>query len=163
MNAILRPAIEEDLGSILEIYNHYVLNSDATFDFEPRTPKAGEQWFRTRTDRHPIVVADDSGRVLGWSSLSPWSSHGGYRNTCELSIYVHPTSTGRGIGRSLFRAVVASAIDLGHHCLLARITTENPLSASMHQRAGFEVIGVMKEAGEKRGRYLDVLLLQKLL
>lgn len=160
---LIRPAQEPDLESILEITNHYVIHSTATFDLEPRSFEAGRKWLVDRESCHPVLVAETEGRIIGWVSLSPWSHHGGYRRTCELSIYVHPDRTGHGCGHDLMQAILEAARKLDHHCLIARICTENPRSRSFHQKAGFETIGIMREAGSKHGRLLDVALVQKTL
>lgn len=160
---LIRPALESDLESILAIYNHYVRHSTATFDLEPRTPEAGRRWLLDREARHPVVVAEENGRIVGWVSLSSWSHHGGYQRSCELSIYVHPEDTGRGAGHALMPAILESARNQGHHCLIARVCTENPRSRVFHESLGFTTIGTMREVGEKHGRLLDVVLLQKTL
>jgi L-amino acid N-acyltransferase YncA len=160
---LIRPAVEPDLVAILEIYNHYVVHSTATFDLEPRSLETGRDWLLNRTARHPVIVAEADGNVVGWASLSPWSHHGGYRNTAEVSVYVHPEGTGRGTGHRLMAALLETGRQLGQHCLIARICTENPRSRSFHEKAGFEIIGTMREAGQKQGRQLDVVLLQMII
>lgn len=156
-----RPALDSDLESILAIYNHYVCHSTATFDLAPRTPDRGRRWLQDRGPAHPVIVIEASDRIVGWASLSPWSHHGGYDRTVELSIYVHPVETGHGVGHALMQAVLESARKLGHHCLIARVCSENPRSLAFHEIVGFTTIGTMREVGEKQGRLLDVVLLQK--
>ena len=162
MQPSFRPATRADLSGILEIYNHYVAHSTATFDLEARSAEAGKIWLESRSDRHPVLVATIGDSVVGWASLSPWSHHGGYKNTVELSIYIQPEMTGKGIGSRLLSRILQAGKDLGHRCIMARISVENDRSRALHQRNGFEIIGVMRQAGEKHGRLLDVTLLHYL-
>lgn len=70
----VREATQGDAAAIADIYNHAVHHTTATFDIEPTTPASREEWLAGHTDpRHPVLVAEDSGRVVAWGSLSPWS------------------------------------------------------------------------------------------
>ena len=86
----IRPATRADLPGILEIYNEAVLNTTATYDYEPRTLEHRTQWFEERQrEAYPIFVAvDEAGRVIGWSALNPFHARIGYRFTSENSVYV---------------------------------------------------------------------------
>ena len=99
--AVIRPAELADLPAITDIYNEAILTSTATFDTEPKTLDDRRQWFQAHSERHPILVAELSGRVIGWASLTPWSDRRAYDETAETSFYVQSESRGHGIGRGL--------------------------------------------------------------
>ena len=84
----VRRAIAGDGEAIARIYNHYVLTSTATFDTEPKTPADREAWLANRSPAHPVLVAEQDGRGVGWGSLSPWGERPAYRHSVEISTYV---------------------------------------------------------------------------
>lgn len=106
----IRTAERRDLSAMLDIYNYEVKNGTATFDVEPRAGAAGEAWFAAHnTGNHPLLVAEEDGKVLGYASLSPYRDFDAYLQTVELSVYVAPESRGRGIASALMEAVLRLA------------------------------------------------------
>ena len=107
----IRTAERRDLSAMLDIYNYEVKNGTATFDVEPRAGAAGEAWFAAHnTGNHPLLVAEEDGKVLGYASLSPYRDFDAYLQTVELSVYVAPESRGRGIASALMEAVPPGGI-----------------------------------------------------
>ncbi len=159
----LRPASSRDLPAVLGIYNEAVRTSTATFDTRAETLQKRRAWFRVHGKRHPVLVAESAGRVVGWASLSPWSPRGGYADTVEDSFYVAEGFRGRAIGRALLEALMAEAGRAGHHAVIARMCTESSASIHLHRRLGFRPTGTLREVGRKFGRFLDVLTMQRLL
>ena len=159
----VRPAIQDDLVAINEIYNEAVLHSTATFDTDPKSLEDRRRWFEKHGDRHPVLVSEAGGQVTGWASLSEWSDRRAYADTAEASIYLAEAARGRGTGKQLYRELVHEARRLGFHTLIARIADANEASIRLHEGLGFEKIGVMREVGRKFGKLLDVHLYQLLL
>ncbi|HUI10869.1 MAG TPA: GNAT family N-acetyltransferase [Bacteroidota bacterium] len=159
----VRRAVQDDLEAITAIYNEAVLTTTATFDTEPKTAADRLAWFRSHGGRFTVLVAEVDGRVAGWASLSPWSDRPAYDDTAETSVYVGSAYRGRGIGRSLYAALIAGAKEEHFHTLLARVAGESEASLRLHERCGFRTVGTMKEVGRKFGRLLDVHLLQLML
>ena len=156
----IRAATEGDLDAILEIYNDAVINTTATFDTEPRTLEKQRAWFFAHQKNHPVMVAEESGTIQGWASLSPWSDRCAYDTTVEVSVYVHRDFRGGGIGSALLQSVILEGKKLEIHTVLSRITQGNEASIHLHEKAGFRHVGVMKEVGFKFGRFLDVQMMQ---
>ena len=156
----IRAAHVDDLGAIFDIYNHEVLHGTATFDTEPLIAGRDDDWLTEREHRcHPVLVAEVDDRVVGWGSLNPWSSRGGYARTAEGSVYVHRDFRGQGVGRSLLEATIERARDAGLGVVLARIAEANEPSVRLCERLGFGRIGTQRRCGEKFGRILDVELM----
>ena len=156
---IIRSAAPEDLPEINEIYNEAVRNTTATFDTEPKGLDERKAWFVLHDHRHPVLVAVEES-IIGWAALSPWSDRLAYRDTAEVSVYVHADRRGKGIGKKLLEALVEQGQGADLHTLIARIADGNLASIAMHRRLGFEFIGTMKEVGLKFGRWIDVQLFQ---
>ena len=54
----VRPATQDDLPAILDIYNEAVLNTTASYDYEPRTLEQRQAWFEEHQAQGlPILVA----------------------------------------------------------------------------------------------------------
>lgn len=160
----IRPAVDADAADIARIYNQAVEHTTATFDTEPQSAGARLQWLRSHDDpRHPVLVAELDGAVVGWASLSPWSDRCAYAASVEASTYIDEGSLGRGLGTLLSEAVLEAGRVAGVHAVLSRICTENIASLAMCERLGFAEVGVLHEVGWKFGRWLDVMMLEKLL
>src|SRR3954469_21127944 len=97
----IRDACPGDLPAINAIYNHYVLHSTCTYQYEPSTAGEREAWFREHDAAHPVTVAIDAGEVVGWGSLSWFRERIGYRFTVEDTVYVRHDRHRRGIGGRL--------------------------------------------------------------
>lgn len=161
----VRPATRDDLPGILEIYNEAVLNTTATYDYEPRTLEHRLAWFEDH-ERHnyPVFVAvNDAGRVIGWSALNRYHDRKGYQFSTENSVYVAADQRGKGIGRLLLKPLIDAARARGLHAILAGIDAENDASLRLHARFGFEKVAHFKQVGFKFGRWLDVVYMELLL
>lgn len=101
---LVRASRREDLPRLMEIYNHYVAHSPATFDLEPKTVEERGEWFAqfAETGRHRLVVAEEDGRVLGYSGTMRFRVKPAYDRTVETTIYCAPESVGRGVGAQLY-------------------------------------------------------------
>lgn len=158
---LVRSAGPADLPAIAAIYDDAVLKTTATFDTEPRPPEVHRRWFEAHADpRHPILVAEEDGVVVGWASLSAWSDRCAYAETAELSVYVAEASRGKGVGKRLMKEVIEAGRAAGLRTLLSRIADENAASVKLHESFGFARCGVMRQVGRKFGRLLDVSMFQ---
>jgi L-amino acid N-acyltransferase len=157
---VVRPAGTADLPRMLDIYNHEVRLSTATYDTKPRSMPEQEEWFTHHGPGHPVLVAEENGLVTGWASLSPWSDRPAYDRSVEVSVYVAEECRGRGLGKLLLHALIDAARNRGHHALLARISADNTVSILLHKRLGFTEVGLLKEVGHKFGRMLDVSVME---
>ena len=165
MSVNIRPATRADLPGILEIYNEAVLNTTATYDYEPRTLEQRKQWFEERQrDGYAVFVAEDAtGRIVGWSSLNPYHARPGYRFTTENSVYIAADRRSQGIGKLLLAPLIEAARKSGLHAIIAAIDAANPASVRLHERFGFKTVGHFKEVGFKFDRWLDVVYMELLL
>lgn len=159
----IRPATAADLPAINEIYNHYVLNSTCTYQTVPSTAEEREAWFAGRAAAHPVWVLELEGQVGAWHSLSPFKTREAYARTVENSVYVRHTLLGRGLGRVMLQHQLRVAEDLKHHAVLAVVCASQGPSIRLHESMGFTEAGRFREVGWKFGRWLDVLVLQKLI
>lgn len=163
----IRPAVEADLPAILAIYNQAVLNTTAIWNESPADLENRSAWFATRRGAgFPVLVADDGhshGQVLGYGSFGEFRPFEGYRMTVEHSVYVLDAAQGRGIGRMLLAALIEEARYMGKRVMVGAIDASNYTSLALHETMGFQETGRMPGVGEKFGKRLDLVLVQKML
>jgi L-amino acid N-acyltransferase YncA len=156
----IRPATIDDQQAIMDIYNEAVENTTATFDTDLRTLDKQMDWWGKHKKNHPVLVAEEQGKITGWTSLSPWSDRCAYDTTVEVSVYIHKDFRGRGIGSKLLEIVTLEGSKTGNHTVISRITEGNASSIHIHEKLGYKHIGVMKQVGFKFGKFLDVNMMQ---
>ncbi len=159
----LRLARPEDAEPTRVIYNTEVTGSTVTFDLVPRTLEEHRAWLDARSGAMAVVVAEEADEVIGFASLSPYRSRPAYSTTVEDSVYVRRDQRGNGIGRALLDEVVSVAEARGFHTVVARIVGGHDASIALHRSLGFDIVGVEREVGRKFGRWLDVVLMQRML
>ncbi len=159
----VRLATLDDAAPIREIYNLEVTTSTATFDLVPRTLEEQRAWQAERSGARAVVVAEDDGELCGFASLSPWRDRPAYATTVEDSVYVHRAHQGKGVGRALLDELLRTATAHGFHACMARIVGGHEASVALHRRCGFESVGTERVVGRKFGRWLDVVLMERLL
>ncbi|MGD0250621.1 MAG: N-acetyltransferase family protein [Thermoplasmata archaeon] len=155
----IRPGQRRDLGSIVDIYNHYVEHSAATFEVSPVRPADRLDWFREHSlgGRHRLWVAVAAGSgVRGWATTSPFRSRAAYLTTVESSVYVESSSMGQGIGSRLYRSLFESIRSEDIERIVAGISLPNPASLALHHHFGFRHVGTFSRVGRKFGEYWDV-------
>ena len=159
----VRLAGRRDAEAIRSIYNPEVTGSTVTFDLVPRTLADQEAWLAEHRGVHPAVVAELGGEVIGFGSLAPYRSRPAYSTTVEDSVYVRRDARGTGCGRAILLELLRLGTDHGFHAVIARIVGGHEASIGLHAACGFEQIGTEREVGRKFGRWLDVVVMQRLL
>jgi phosphinothricin acetyltransferase len=160
---LARLATIDDAEATRAIYNVEVSESTVTFDLVPRTLDEQRVWLTARSGAHAVLVAEDDGDVVGFGSFSPYRDRPAYSTTVEDSVYVRRDQQGKGVGKLLLAELITLATSHGFHTMIARIVGGHDASISLHQSLGFDVVGTEREVGRKFGRWLDVLVMQKLL
>lgn len=164
-SAKIRAANDGDTAAITGIYAHYVLHSTATFEIE--APDAAEMSRRgadVQQKNLPYLVTELNGDVVGYAYVTPYRPRKAYRFTVEDSIYIHPDHTGKGLGKILLAALIDACTKTGARQMIAVIGgSENTASVGLHERFGFQHVGILKSVGFKFDRWLNATLMQKTL
>lgn len=152
-------------GAILEILNEAIVTSTALYDYHPRGIETMGPWFEAkRAGGFPVVGAvDGSGRLLGFATYGTFRAFPAYKYTVEHSVYVHRDHRGRGVGTAVMRRLVALAGEQQLHVMVGAVDAANAASVAFHERLGFAKCGVVRQAGFKFGRWLDLALYQLVL
>jgi len=159
----VRLARAGDAEATMAIYNAEVTGSTVTFDLVPRSLEEQRSWLAGHAGAHPAIVAVVDGEVVGFGSLSPYRSRPAYSTSVEDSVYVRADRRGLGCGRVLLEELVALATAHGFHTVIARIVGGHEASIAMHRACDFNLVGVEREIGRKLGRWLDVVVMQRML
>jgi len=162
--ALLRPFAWSDVPAITAIYRHYVETSAITFDTDaPDEAGIAEKYAGLVRLGHPLIVAEQAGRVLGYAYASFYRPRPAYRFTAEDSIYLDPAATGHGLGTRLLIELLARSKTFGFRQMLAVITADTANSIRLHEKFGFARVGYYTGVGYKFDRWHDVVHLQKAL
>ncbi|WP_421860418.1 GNAT family N-acetyltransferase [Parvibaculum sp.] len=160
----IRPAEEADLPGILAIYNDAVANTTSIWNETESDLEGRHIWWRGRTAQgFPVLVATVPDGIAGYATFGPFRPHEGYRHTVENSIYVRADLRGRGIAEALMPPLIEAAEKRGLHSMIAGIEAENRASIRLHERFGFREVARMPEVGAKFGRWLDLVLMQRMI
>ena len=155
-STLIRSCTAADAAVLCDIYNYYVRETVVTFEEEAVTVAEMVRRMGAITAALPWLVIEEQGTVLGYACAAPWKARSAYRYTVESSIYLSPRHTGRGVGRTLYRALLGRLRDLGLHCAIGGISLPNPASIALHERLGFCRIGTFPQVGWKQNRWVDV-------
>lgn len=174
--ARIRPLRAEDADAVIAIRDDAIRTSTALWIDEVPPVDAARAWAAGHLERGSMLVAEllpengdgaaggaEQGRVVGFASHAPLRPYDGYRWTAEDSVYLTEDAQGRGLGRALLEALVPLAAEQGAHSLIGFIEASNTGSVVLHERCGFTEVGRVPQAGRKFDRWLDLVIMQRLL
>lgn len=164
----VRPCFQQDLEYVQLIYAHHVLTGTGTFEIEPPTlDQMTARWSAIVDKGWPFVVASpvsDLSRVLGFAYAGQFRDRPAYAKTFEVSVYAGPTTQRQGAGALMLGDVLTTLRGDGVREVLAFIgDSHNAASVGLHTKLGFKHVGTLANVGEKFGRRLDVVVMQRTL
>lgn len=163
MEITVRPATPADADAICRIYNQGIEDQIATLETELRTPEERRQWLGDRGPRHPVIVAEASGRVVGWGSLNPYSSRKAYAYVADFSVYVERGWRSRGVGSRLLARLIELGREHGFHKMVLSAFPGNEAGMALYHKFGFSSVGIFKEMGKLNGQWVDTISMEKIL
>jgi phosphinothricin acetyltransferase len=159
----IRDAVRDDAAAIAAIYNQGIVDRLATLETEERAPEERLAWLDARGPRHPVIVVESDGRVIGFGSLNAFNPRAAYNHVADFSLYVERTWRNKGVGGRLLHALTDRARQLGYHKMVLSAFPFNPAGLALYRKSGFRVVGVYKEQGFLDGRWVDTIIMEKLL
>jgi L-amino acid N-acyltransferase YncA len=160
----LRAARADDAEAICRIYNQGIEDRVATLETELRTPQERRQWLAARSPRHPVIVAEATdGTLAGWGSLNVFNAREAYRFVADFSIYVDRRHRGTGVGRLMLTRLIELGREHGYHKLVLSAFPTNASGMALYTKLGFRTVGVYEEQGRLDGRWVDTIVMEKLL
>jgi len=160
----IRKAEHKDLSSILAIYNQGIEDGMATLEEEAKDSAYMENWFVQHQGRYAALVAEnDEGVIVGWAAINPFHSRCAYKGVGELSVYVHRTHRGKKIGQLLLQALEKTAVEQQFYKLILYTFPMNAQGQGLYRKMNFRQVGIWKHQGKLRGKYVDIMIMEKLL
>ena len=152
-------------SAILAIFNEAIANTTALYDYQLRTQADMTAWFDGKARKnYPVICAENhAGELLGFASFGQFRERPAYKYTVEHSVYVDTRFRGQGVGRALLQAIIEAAQNQDYHVLVGGIDASNAVSIRLHEKLGFEPCGIVRQAGYKFGRWLDLAFYQLIL
>jgi len=155
---MIRPASHSDSDAIAEIYNYYILHSNATFETQPID--GAEMEIRVRRVQGelklPWNVLEVNDKIVGYAYATQWKSRAAYSKTVETSVYLNKGQFGMGYGSRLYGHLLDQLREEGYHAIIGGISLPNEGSVRLHEKLGFQKVGMLKQVGYKFNRWIDV-------
>jgi phosphinothricin acetyltransferase len=159
----VRLATPADADVICRIYNQGIEDRVATLETELRTPEERRRWLASRSPRYPVIVSEADGQVAGWGSLNVFNPRDAYRFVADFSVYVERAWRGKGVGRVLLARLIELGREHGFHKLVLSAFPGNEAGMALYTRLGFRTVGIYKEQGQLDGRWVDTIVMEKIL
>lgn len=160
MKYTIRNMQETDASSIMSIYNYYTENDFAAY-FEQPLPIQSFRLFQEMSKNYPAFVAcDENQEVIGFAFLHAYHSAPTFQRTAEVTYFIHPQHTCKGLGKSMLDKLITGAIKIGVDNIIASISSQNMGSLAFHKKYGFCECGRLPSIGKKFGQNFDVVYMQ---
>jgi len=160
----IRDARLDDAPAIARIYNQGIEDRTATLETQLRSAEERAEWLASHDERHPVLLAEDpTGAALGWCSLNRFNPRAAYDHVADYSVFVARESRGRGVGDAMLTALEARARAIGYHKMVLAAFPTNAPGIRLYQRHVFVTVGTYHEQGLLDGRWVDVVVMEKLL
>jgi L-amino acid N-acyltransferase YncA len=159
----MKPLTEHNRKEVIDIFNYYIENSFAAYP-ENKVPYEFFDALLKMCERYPSLIAEDeSGTILGFGMLRAYNSFSTFSQTAEITYFIRPECTDKGIGRMMLDCLTDKAREKGITSILASICSLNNGSINFHKKNGFIECGRLREIGRKKGKTFDVVYMQKML
>lgn len=152
---------ENDLQVVKNIYDHYILNTTATFHINPITINELKEFIFVSHPVYKSYIIQFQNITCGYCFLTQYKKRPAYNRTAEITVYLKPGMTGKGIGSETLRFLEKKAKQVGIKNIVGIITGENDGSIRLFEKSGYQKCAHFKNIGEKFGRILDVVAYQK--
>lgn len=159
----IRNATLDDAAAIADIYTQGILERIATFETEPRTETDIRKKLESDSERHPTIVAEIDGKVVGAAWISLYRPRECYAGIGEFSFYMDKSARGKGIGQTLLQALIDEAERLGYWKLLSRVFPFNHASLNACKKQGFREVGTYEKHAKLDGEWLDVVIIERMI
>ena len=156
-------ATPENYAEIAAIYNEHIEANNATMEEDRYTEDDIKGWQDHFNDREQLYVVSIDNRIVGWGIIKRYSDRSGYRYTAETAVYLTEHTIGKGIGSRFKQYIINQCRALDYHHLMAKIFNSNRRSIAYNLALGYEIVGIQKEVGFKRGKWEDVCIMQLIL
>lgn len=153
---MIRAVKSSDASQICDIYNYYIAETIATFEEDCLKSEDIEERISAISLKYPWIVLEENNEILGYAYASSWKTRAAYKNTAEVTVYLKPNVTGKGLGKKLYTALIEEMKQRMFHVLMGVISLPNDASVSLHEKFGFKKAAHFNEVGYKFNKWIDV-------
>jgi len=153
----IRTFNKADFETLRNIYQLGINTGNATFEI---AAPDWEEW-NLKFQKSIRLVAEENENVVGWAGLIPVSKRAVYKGVSEVSVYVHPNTAGKGVGKLLLENIIRLSEQQNIWTLQASIFPENTVSIHLHTYMGFRRVGIRKKIGKMLGKWRDTILMER--
>ncbi len=111
----------------------------------------------------PWLVAEEGSQILGYAYATQWRARSAYRFSVEITVYLAPEYTGRGIGSKLYGQLFPILQARGIHAVMGGIALPNEASVALHEKFGLRKVAHFEQVGFKFNQWIDVGYWQRML
>ena len=159
----IRAVKDSDRSGVTAVFNHFVEHSFAAYPEKKVDTTFFDRMIAVATGYPFYVIETDDLHIAGFALLHPYHSAPTLKRTAEVTYFILPEHTGRGLGDRVLARFIDEARQMGIDTLLASISSLNEGSINFHAQHGFVECGRFKRIGVKNGREFDVVWRQKFL
>jgi L-amino acid N-acyltransferase YncA len=160
----IRAVIEADLPAILDIHNDAILTTTANWSYHPDNLESRVTLLaELRAKKYCYIAAFGGETLLGYAYFNDFRKRDAYHQTVEHSVYVHKNHHRKGVARSLMVELMNAARRSKKHVMIGALEASNEASIALHSALGFIETGRLQQIGYKFDRYMDLVLMQKLI
>jgi L-amino acid N-acyltransferase YncA len=163
MNYVLKPLLEKDVEEAVELFNYYIENSFAAYREEKISVGHYTEILKEAKGYPKVIARNHDGAFAGFGLLVPYKAISAFAHSASLICFLMPNATGRGLGRMILKELEARGKVMGVKIILSSISSRNPESLKFHQKNGFIECGRFSEVGKKKGKFFDIIWMQKFL
>ncbi len=146
-----------DSKAICDIYNHYIEHTTITFEETPVSEQIISERINSYTQNyHWIVLENTESKIVGYAYAGKWAERSAYKNTVEITVYLHHKESGKGYGSVLYKELLSILTKSGYHAVIAAIALPNDASVKLQESFGFSKVSHFKQIGRKFDRWVDV-------
>ena len=163
MDITFRELLDDDLEFVRDIFNHYITNSLKNYRIQPLNINELSEILQPGHPKYKSFLILEGGKACGFIYLSQFRKREAYDRTAEITVYLKPETTGKGIGKEAVKYIEGIASKTGIKVLVGMIGSDNKESISFFTGMGYQQSGHFREVAEKFGRIIDMVVLQKIL
>jgi phosphinothricin acetyltransferase len=152
--------IQDVAKEILEIYAPFITNTTVTFEYKIPSLQDFTNRIISIANEYPYLVYEKDGKILGYAYASKYHIREAYKFSVDLSLYVHPSAQGQGIGTALYDFLCTKLQEQGFRTAYSLITSPNLPSENFHKKYGFTTLTTFKNCGYKFDKWIDVKFMQ---
>lgn len=156
MSVKIRPAVPADAAALLAIYRPYIENTAVTFEYTVPSAEEFAHRIEETTSFYPYLIWEEDGQILGYAYAHRHRERAAFQWNAELSVYLAPSATGRGIGTALYGALIELLLLQGVQNFYGCVTMPNTASDALHRKMGFSQCSIWHHSGYKLGKWHDV-------